>query len=797
VVTGGPGGGGSGGGTGDLTKAAADTYYDAVGAASSTVAGHVAAADPHPAYLTQVEGDARYATVAASGITKTQGDTYYDALGAATSAVAGHTAAIDPHGDRAASAAAIIGHTAASDPHGDRAAAVASLGSHVAGVDPHGDRAWATGQFIPSTQLDAASGVAILDSGRKVAIARIPQGANGVLVLDGSGLVPTSALPPLAINDVSVVVDQAAMLALTAQRGDMAIRSDSGKTYVLSADTPSVLSAWKEVLAAGQVTSVAGRTGIITLAISDVAGLAAAIAGKEDVGVAATAVATHVAAVDPHGDRAATTAAVSAHTSASDPHGDRAAATAALTTHAAAADPHPVYLTQTEGDARYAGISAARVLLPNEISHVFVGGTQPTVSEPYIWYDLASDGSYVMRMDLGRPLAPTAVTPTSGDASISLAWTAPTSAGMSAITLYTVEKSADSGVTWTSAGTSSITSLSVTGLTNGTAYVFRVKASNTYGVGPVSTTSAAVTPAGVPSAPTAPSATGSSSSVALAWTAPPANGSAITDYIVEYSSNAGASWSTFADGTSTLTSATVTGLTNGTAYIFRIKAVNAVGTSTAGTSSASVTPASTGSTRQFMSATTELQGVSTAASVATAIAATTALAPGAAGAGAGYFGDYFDGSFYQFSTLLLDFDTSAIGAGETVTSVTLEIAGDVSPGTDTGGVIEVYAFDFGAGAWRSATQLAALLASGKRVATKAFTSSLGGWSTSPTTYVTFANDGTNFLSSIVKGGHTRLYLIVDTNRTGSPTNPSLQVVPYKQAATSAVAFAPRLTVVTV
>ncbi len=49
---------------------------------------------------------------------------------------------------------------------------------------------------------------------------------NGIASLDGSGLIPTSQLPALAISDTSVVASQAAMLALTAQVGDVAVRTD-------------------------------------------------------------------------------------------------------------------------------------------------------------------------------------------------------------------------------------------------------------------------------------------------------------------------------------------------------------------------------------------------------------------------------------------------------------------------------------------------------------------------------------------------------------------------------------------
>jgi hypothetical protein len=94
-----------------------------------------------------------------------------------------------------------------------------------------------------------------------------------------------------------------------------------------------------------------------------------------------------------------------------------------------------------------------------------------------------------------------------------------------------------------------------------------------------------------PDAPTGVSGTTGNTQVLLSWSAPSDNGgSAITDYVVQYSSNSGSSWTTFSDGTSTNTTATVTGLSNGTAYVFQVAAVNTAGTGSYSASSASVTP---------------------------------------------------------------------------------------------------------------------------------------------------------------------------------------------------------------
>ena len=87
---------------------------------------------------------------------------------------------------------------------------------------------------------------------------------------DLTGTLPSAVLPPLGITDTTVVADQAAMLALTAQRGDVAIRTDNSKTYILSTDSPTTLADWKELTATGAVSSVAGKTGTVSLDKTDV-----------------------------------------------------------------------------------------------------------------------------------------------------------------------------------------------------------------------------------------------------------------------------------------------------------------------------------------------------------------------------------------------------------------------------------------------------------------------------------------------------------------------------------------------
>ena len=180
---------------------------------------------------------------------------------------------------------------------------------------------------------------------------------------------------------------------------------------------------------------------------------------------------------------------------------------------------------------------------------------------------------------------------TAGNSQVLLTWTAPTSNGGSSITDYVIEF--NDGYEWMTFvdGESTSTSATITGLVNGVGHTFRVSAVNSRGTGSTSTSSS-VTPRTTPSALTSLSGTAGNTQVVLTWSAPVNGGAVITDYVVEYSSNSGTSWSTFADGTSSSTGATVTGLTNGASYTFRVSATNSVGTGATYTSS-SITPSTT------------------------------------------------------------------------------------------------------------------------------------------------------------------------------------------------------------
>jgi hypothetical protein len=176
------------------------------------------------------------------------------------------------------------------------------------------------------------------------------------------------------------------------------------------------------------------------------------------------------------------------------------------------------------------------------------------------------------------PGASTSVTATAADKAATVTWTAPANVGGSPVSGYTVT-SVPGGL---SGSTTGATTLTLTGLTNGTSYTFNVVATNLVGDGPPAASNA-VTPSGPPGAPTGVTATAGNTEAMVQWGPPADNGgSAITGYTVT---------STPGNFTATTTGATqamVTGLTNGTSYTFSVTATNVRGTGPATTSNAVV-----------------------------------------------------------------------------------------------------------------------------------------------------------------------------------------------------------------
>ncbi|HEX8234533.1 MAG TPA: fibronectin type III domain-containing protein [Abditibacteriaceae bacterium] len=161
----------------------------------------------------------------------------------------------------------------------------------------------------------------------------------------------------------------------------------------------------------------------------------------------------------------------------------------------------------------------------------------------------------------GAPSPPASLTATSGNAQVSLSWTA--SAGA---TSYTVKRGTAPGgpynTTFTNITTTSYTN---TGLTNSTNYWYVVTASNSSGESGNSNEVNAY-PQAAPAAPTDLTATAGDAQIALSWTASAGAG----NYIVKRSTTAGGGYSTV--GMTTATSYTDAGLTNGTTYYYVVTA---------------------------------------------------------------------------------------------------------------------------------------------------------------------------------------------------------------------------------
>ena len=187
----------------------------------------------------------------------------------------------------------------------------------------------------------------------------------------------------------------------------------------------------------------------------------------------------------------------------------------------------------------------------------------------------------------------------------------------------------------------------------------------------------------LPPAPTSVSATAGNAQAVVSWTAPTGvlTQTPITDYAVRFQAGTG-SLQTFSDAVSTATSTTVTGLTNGTAYTFRVAAVSGIGTGADSTASAAVTPTAVTPDPYFANVALLLPMNGTGATFIdssgtpksiTVVNATQSTAASVFGGKSGYFSGGGSGGSYP-RTSYISFPDLGIGTGDFAIELWLKTA---------------------------------------------------------------------------------------------------------------------------
>ncbi len=185
---------------------------------------------------------------------------------------------------------------------------------------------------------------------------------------------------------------------------------------------------------------------------------------------------------------------------------------------------------------------------------------------------------------VGQLPAPTGLTATAGHQAVELSWSMPSGTWDPYVTSYQYQRKEASVLVWGDDWTESSSKLNklstthiVTGLTNGTAYDFRVRAM-LFSIPGLASNKASATPVAVPSRPEVPTLAANDQQLAVSWVEPADNGTSISDYDVQYKETSVILW-TDASYTGTGTDTTITGLTNGTSYDVRVRAASSVGSS--------------------------------------------------------------------------------------------------------------------------------------------------------------------------------------------------------------------------
>ena len=125
-------------------------------------------------------------------------------------------------------------------------------------------------ELLTPDDIPALTLAKITDAGTAAA-RNVGEEVGNLVEVGANGKISDSVLPPLAITETYAVADEAEMLALDAQRGDIAIRADENKSYILKQAPATDRTNWLELKSPDcKVHSVNGKTGEVVLSTTDI-----------------------------------------------------------------------------------------------------------------------------------------------------------------------------------------------------------------------------------------------------------------------------------------------------------------------------------------------------------------------------------------------------------------------------------------------------------------------------------------------------------------------------------------------
>lgn len=261
----------------DADRVAAETAASNAATSETNAAASASTAGTH-------ESDAALSALAAGDSETAAGTSETNAAASEAAAAAAQTAAETAETNAGASAtAAATSESNAATSAADAAQSAQDAADTVASGVPNADATTKGGILLAGDLAgtwDAVTVPELADKAELVHTHAISSVVGLQTALDDKadligGFIPTSQIPAVALSQRTVVADRAAMLALSAQEGDVAVVSTPGDpdkgTYMLGSGDPTVFSSWTLLVAPDDVvSSVNGQNGAVVLDASDV-----------------------------------------------------------------------------------------------------------------------------------------------------------------------------------------------------------------------------------------------------------------------------------------------------------------------------------------------------------------------------------------------------------------------------------------------------------------------------------------------------------------------------------------------